>query len=81
MFYTADELNAVIAQGGRVIARNADVPRRGQPNNRQEVEVTQAFDGRTGDLRVTARGFSGRFRAEILEVVRASGEFVGRDDQ
>lgn len=74
MTYTAAEINAVIAAGQTVIAQSCDLPRRGQPTHRAEVIVTEAFDSPRG-IRVSARGYTGRFAARIL-----SG-LVGRDDR
>lgn len=60
--FTAAEINAAIAAGRTVTARQADLPRRGQPNRGASVTLTHAFDGqRYGDVRATAEGYRGRF--------------------
>lgn len=64
--FTAAEINAEIAAGRPVFARSADLPRRGQPNRGVDVRVEQAFDGGRGEIRITAVGYKGRFRAEIV---------------
>ena len=56
----AASINAAIAAGQTVTAVAADIERRGQPRRGQTVELTQAWDSR-GEIRATARGFTGRF--------------------
>lgn len=67
--FTAAEINAAIAAGRTVTARAADVARKGQPGRGVEVTVDAAYsEERDGRVRVTARGYRGRFAAEILEI-------------
>ncbi len=69
---TAATVNDLIAAGHAVYARNVDVQRKHQPRHDEVVEVTVAFTGPMGDLRVEAIGYPSRFRAEIVSTTEDS---------